>query len=99
MNVFVKTNKILLYTPKSRGALTMIEYITTHEAADKWGITARRVQLLCAQGRIEGAVKKASVWLIPQDAEKPLDGRAGRKATRKKDDNVLNGGIDCERHY
>ena len=34
----------------------MIEYITTHEAADKWGITARRVQLLCAQGRIEGAV-------------------------------------------
>lgn len=77
----------------------MIEYITTQEAADKWGITARRVQLLCSQGRIEGAVKKASVWLIPQDSEKPLDGRAGRKATRKKDDNVLNGGIDCERNY
>lgn len=77
----------------------MIEYITTQEAADKWGITARRVQLLCSQGRIEGAVKKASVWLIPQEAEKPLDGRAGRKATRKKSDNVLSGGIDCERHY
>lgn len=77
----------------------MIEYITTQEAADKWGITARRVQLLCSQGRIEGAVKKASVWLIPQEAEKPLDGRAGRKADRKKNDNVLSGGIDCERHY
>lgn len=77
----------------------MIEYITTHEVAEKWGITARRVQLLCSQGRIVGAVKKASVWLIPQEAEKPLDGRAGRKATRKKSDNVLSGGIDCERHY
>ena len=63
----------------------MIEYITTHETADKWGITARRVQLLCSQGRIEGAIKKSSVWLIPQEAEKPLDGRADRKASRKKE--------------
>lgn len=45
-----------MYTPKSRDALTMIEYITTCEAAEKWGITVRRVQLLCSQGRIEGAV-------------------------------------------
>ncbi|SKA80189.1 hypothetical protein SAMN05428976_10450 [Clostridium sp. USBA 49] len=77
----------------------MIEYITTQEAADKWRIAARQVQLLCSQGRIEGAVKKASVWLISQDAEKHLDGRAGQKATRKKNDNVLSGGIGCERHY
>ena len=62
----------------------MIEYITTHEAANKWGITTRRVQLLCSQGRIEGAVKKASVWLIPQGAEKPLDRRVERKASKNK---------------
>lgn len=96
LNVFVKTNKILLYTPKSRGALNMIEYITTQEAADKWGITARRVQLLCSQGRIEGAVKKASVWLIPQEVEKPVDGRAGRKASRKKEDISKNKGFNAE---
>ncbi|WP_394903505.1 DNA-binding protein [Clostridium butyricum] len=74
----------------------MIEYITTQEAADKWGITARRVQLLCSQGRIEGAVKKASVWLIPQEVEKPVDGRAGRKASRKKEDISKNKGFNAE---
>lgn len=74
----------------------MIEYITTQEAADKWGITARRVQLLCSQGRIEGAVKKASVWLIPQEVEKPVDGRVGRKASRKKEDISKNKGVNAE---
>lgn len=74
----------------------MIEYITTQEVADKWGITARRVQLLCSQGRIEGAVKKASVWLIPQEVEKPVDGRAGRKASRKKEYISKNKGFNAE---
>lgn len=74
----------------------MIEYITTYEAADKWGITARRVQLLCSQGRIERAVKKASIWLIPKEAEKPVDGRAGRKSARKKENISKNKGFDTE---
>jgi hypothetical protein len=53
----------------------MLEYITVKEAANKWGISVRRVQLLCVEGRIEGAMKHASVWAIPQNAQKPKDER------------------------
>ena len=53
----------------------MFDYMTVKETAEKWGITPRRVQLLCVQGRIQGAAKYASVWAIPKDAEKPKDER------------------------
>lgn len=52
-----------------------MEYISCAEAAEKWGISARRVQKLCEDNRIPGAVKFSHVWLIPKDAEKPVDGR------------------------
>lgn len=52
-----------------------MEYISCADAAEKWGISARRVQKLCEVGRIPGAVKFSRVWLIPKDAEKPVDGR------------------------
>jgi hypothetical protein len=52
-----------------------MEYITAQEAADKWGVTRRYVQILCVKGRIEGAKKMANLWLIPKDAEKPMDKR------------------------
>ncbi len=52
-----------------------MEYITSVEAAKKWGISARRVAILCAQDRILGIAKKGKTWLIPKDAEKPVDGR------------------------
>ena len=51
-----------------------MDYITAQEAAKKWNISVRRAQLLCAEGRIAGAIKHASVWFIPQNAEKPADG-------------------------
>ena len=50
-------------------------YLSIREAAEKWGISARRVQKLCEGNRISGAVKFSRVWLIPKDAEKPVDGR------------------------
>lgn len=53
----------------------MFEYMTAKEAAEKWGISQRRVQVLCVEGRIPGAKKYASVWAIPKDAEKPKDER------------------------
>ncbi len=53
----------------------MFEYMTAKEAAEKWGITVRRVQLLCVEGRIPGAQKYSSIWAIPRDAEKPKDER------------------------
>ena len=53
----------------------IVDYITAQEAAEKWEITRRRVQILCVEGRIQGAIKKANLWLIPSNAEKPLDRR------------------------
>ena len=52
-----------------------MDYMTLKEAAEKWGVTPRRVNYYCAVGRIPGAVKMATIWLIPKDAEKPIDGR------------------------
>ncbi len=52
-----------------------MEYISCAEAAEKWGISEKRVQKLCEIGRISGAVKFSRVWLIPKDTEKPVDGR------------------------
>ena len=49
-----------------------MEYLSTAEVANKWGITARRVQRLCKEGRVEGAVYKG-ICLIPDDAKKPED--------------------------
>ena len=58
-----------------------MEYMSCAEAANKWGVSERRVQKLCEGYRIPGTEKFGSVWLIPKTAEKPIDGRtkAGRK--------------------
>lgn len=71
----------------------MFDYMTVKEAAEKWGITPRRVQLLCVQGRIEGAMKYASIWAIPKDAEKPKDERivTGKYIKEKKDGGEIDG--------
>ena len=55
-----------------------MDFMTLKEASEKWGITPRMINYYCADGRIPGAVKVATVWLMPKDAEKPIDGR--RKA-------------------
>ena len=52
-----------------------MEFLTTKQAAAIWGISQRRVAILCEQGRIEGAVKAGKTWLLPPDAHKPVDGR------------------------
>ena len=52
-----------------------MNYITTKEAAQNWGITARRVQVLCRQEKIEGVVRLGWAWAIPKDAKKPEDNR------------------------
>jgi len=58
-----------------------LEWISPGQAADKWGISARRVQALCINGQIDGVARMGRVWLIPKNAVKPADGRAknGRK--------------------
>lgn len=58
----------------------MDEMITVQAAAQNWGVTPRRVQILCNEGRIDGAAKKSGVWFIPAAAKKPV--RQGKKADR-----------------
>ena len=50
-------------------------YITVKEAAAKWGISDRRIRVLCSEGKIPGAFREGRGWKIPIDAEKPADGR------------------------
>ena len=52
-----------------------MKYLSTFEAAEKWGISHRRVSILCNEGRIPGAQRAGSRWIIPEDAEKPADAR------------------------
>lgn len=52
-----------------------MEYMTIQEAAEKWGITSRRIQVLCSEGRLEGAIKFGRQWAIPADCSKPNDAR------------------------
>ena len=49
--------------------------ITTKKASELWGISDRRIRLLCAQGKIPGAELIGKTWYIPEDASKPVDGR------------------------
>lgn len=55
-----------------------MEYMSAKEAGAKWNISQRRVAILCSEGRIEGAALVGNMWLIPKDAEKPVDGRSLR---------------------
>ena len=57
-----------------------MEYLTASEISSIWGISSRRVRTLCNEGRIEGAIVKGNLWLIPENAEKPKEQRRGRKA-------------------
>lgn len=50
-------------------------YLSVKEVSEKWGITDRRIRVLCSEGRIEGATKVGRSWLIPENAVKPIDGR------------------------
>ena len=52
-----------------------MDLLTSVEIAKKWGISSRRVALLCSEGRVEGAIKKGKTWLIPETTKKPEDQR------------------------
>ena len=52
-----------------------MSYIKVSEAAEKWGISPRRVRILCAEGKIPDVIRKGKFYLIPENAVKPADGR------------------------
>ena len=50
-------------------------YLSIKQTSEKWNLSARWINVLCANGRIPGAMKIGSYWAIPEDAEKPKDAR------------------------
>jgi len=64
----------------------MVGYIKIQEASLKWGISERRINTLCLEGRIPGAIKFGNTWAIPENAERPIDLRikTGRYINARK---------------
>lgn len=58
-----------------------MDYLKIAEVAEKWGVTPRRIQKLCLDGKIDGAVRFGRAWMIPKDAKKPSDGRTKESRT------------------
>ncbi len=61
----------------------MLSFMSAKEAAEKWNISQRRVAILCAEGRINGAMMVGNMWIIPSTAEKPIDKRTVRYGKQK----------------
>lgn len=57
----------------------MERYMSVLEASKCWGISTRRIQILCNEHRVQGAVKQSGVWFIPYGAKKPERKRSGIK--------------------
>ena len=70
-----------------------MNYLSVTQTAEKWNMTPRRVQVLCNEGRIDGAQRVGNVWTIPDNAERPLDARKKVTATPPK----VNTSISIER--
>ena len=66
-----------------------LDWLTSQQAAELWNITDRRVQALCAEGRINGVIRVGRSWLIPKGTQKPEDGRKrnGRKPVKNGQEN------------
>ena len=64
-----------------------MKYLSVTQTAEKWGITQRRIQTLCNENRIEGAVRIGHSWAIPEDAQKPADARIKSGKYIKKPEN------------
>ena len=73
-----------------------MNYLTVAEIADKWKVSSRMVAYYCKSGRIEGAVKKGKTWLIPADAQKPLDKRYSRVIVKAKENQTTGDALAAE---
>ena len=62
----------------------MIQYMSAREAAEKWNISQRRVSILCSECRIPDVAMLGNMWIIPRNAEKPVDARMKRNAITEK---------------
>lgn len=60
-------------------AINTKDYLTAAELANLWGVSKKRVQVLCKEGRVPGAKKIGNIWVAPRDADKPEDPRRKTK--------------------
>ena len=79
----------------------MEKYISVLETAERWNVSQRRIQILCNENRIKGAIKQSGVWLIPYGAKKPERMKSGIKVPKDTQLNVLSlfsgcGGMDWD---
>ena len=61
-----------------------MKYLSINEMPEKGGISTRRIQILCKEGRIPGIIMIGRTWGIPEDAEKPADARIKSGKKKKK---------------
>lgn len=62
----------------------MLQYMSARDAAERWNISQRRVSVLCAENRIPNVAILGNMWIIPIDAEKPVDARKNNGAKPKE---------------
>ena len=68
--------RIFVYNIDGTGKeVPVIKFMSVREAAEKWGISERRIHTLCKDGRIDGIIRFGRSWGIPQNGKKPEDGR------------------------
>ena len=67
-----------------------MEYLSIRQTAEKWGISVRRIQILCKKKRIPGAIRIDYSWAIPANADKPGDARikSGKYIKQKPSDEM-----------
>ena len=61
-------------------------YVTVNEIARRWNVSVRQVQMLCQNGKINGASRFGKAWAIPENAPKPTrtgELKPGRKSKEK----------------
>ena len=63
----------------------MFDYMNVKEAAEKWGLSERRIQVLCATDRIPDVMRISNVWRIPKTASKPTHGRFKKRHKEESD--------------
>ena len=83
IDIYIIPYIIIIYS--LRKEVDIMNYISVKAASEKWGISERRIQKLCEENRIDGTEKFGRAWMIPKDAEKPVDGRM--KTRNKQEEN------------
>ena len=80
----INVGTLVLFVNAWRHNIVMNGYISVKQAAVRWDISTRQVQKLCNEGRVQGAVQFANVWVIPEDTEKPTRTAKSKPGPKQK---------------